>query len=226
MIITNLKVFEDVCSRMRRICKSSKNEYFYDNVLFMNKNLMCATDCKIIVIRNMSDCVINDEVFAFPIDVRYTKIATSDGEKIIIENRKEEWFSKEKKETCDYFNWKQFIPTEKPSVLKEYDFSKYEFRIPYEKNSVVTFHDDNSVTFDYMDYNETIGTYYDVVKNNDMFEDTKFYKKSKTARFYMKYIYFILKISKMFMYEEYENLEEVSFKTKNYQFIMMPFSHF
>ena len=117
MIITNLKIFNKVCSEMQKYCKVKKGikERLYHNVFFMDKNKMCAINCNFMVVRNMSDCVINDETFAFPCNIKPTKFVTKDGDKFVIENKKEEFFTNDKKEVV-HLNWKKIIPTDKPKV--------------------------------------------------------------------------------------------------------------
>lgn len=226
MIITNLKVFNKVCTEMQKYCKQEKgeSERLFHNVFFMDKNKMCVTNGHFMVVRNMSDCVINDETFAFPCNVKPVKTVTSDGEKLIIENKKEKFFDKNKKEIT-FFNWKKGIPTDKPIVTKEYDFSDYEpTKISLEKESTVTFCENNDVIFDYKDYNETQAIYSDVVKTYDMFDNINT-NKITTTKFPMNQIYYILKHSKNFIYEEYPiSYRAVPriFKIKDYDFIIMP----
>ena len=107
MIITNKKTFEKVCKYMEKFCKpEDNNDRIYYNTFFIEDNLMCATNGVIMAIRNMSDCVINDEKFAFPCNIKPKKVVTTDGDKFIIESKKEEYFNKEKMLNINGFNWK------------------------------------------------------------------------------------------------------------------------
>ena len=226
MIITNSNVFNKVCSEMQNFCKHNekldgyKNERLFHNVFFMDKNLMCATNGRFMAIRNMSDCVINEEIFAFPCNIKPTKFVTSDGEQLIIESRKEDYFSNDKKEVIN-FNWKIVVPTAEPTVIKEYDFSDYKpTLIPLEKYSEVKFCDNGDVVFNYNDYYETVVTYSDVVKEDDFFEDCND-KKIKSVLFPMYQIYWILNKSKNFVYQEFDidGWKPRVFLTSEYKFI-------
>ena len=231
MIITNLKQFNSVCKEMQKFCKHDKrldgykNEMIYHNVFFMDKNQMCATNGKFMAIRNMSDCVINDEIFAFPCNIKPTKYVTSEGEKFIIESKKEDYFSNDKKEVSN-FNWKRVIPTNKPRVTKEYNFSDYNpIKIPLEKYSEVKFCSNGDVEFDYKDYYQTIAVYSDVQITKDDFFDSVDDTEIKEVSFPMYQIYWILNNNKNFIYNEYEEIDGYNppreFLTSEYKFLLM-----
>jgi hypothetical protein len=229
MIITNLKKFEEICRDMKKFCKLAlrygqieQKPYHY--VFFMDKNFMCATNGNFMAIRNIADCIINDETFAFPCTVKPTKVVTSDGEKFIIENKKEDYFSKDKREVVN-FDWKRVIPTDKPRVTKEYDFSAYNpNEIQSEKYSTVTFCDNGDVVFYYDDYCETIGVYSDVQIIKDDFFDSVDDTCITTLSYPMYQINWILNDNKKFIYEEYcKNGNYVGvFNTNNYKFVVAP----
>ena len=213
MIITNLKQFNSVCKEMQKFCKHDEHldgyntEKLFHNVFFMDKNLMCATNGKFMAIRNMSDCVINDESFAFPCNIKPTKYVTTNGERFIIESKRDDYFSNDKKKVMN-FNWKKVIPTNKPKVIKEYDFSDYKpTKIPLEKYSEVVFCNNGDIIFDYKDYCETVATYSDVQINKDDFFDSIDDTKINTMKFPMHQIYWILNNNKNFIYCEYDEID-------------------
>lgn len=226
MIITNIKVFNNACKVMEKFCKLSKGdkEKLFHNVFFMDKNLMCSTNGKFLAIRNMSDCVINTETFAFPCNLKPIKFVTMDGEKLIIESRREDYFSNDKKEVMD-FNWKRVVPTN-PKIEKIYDFSDHNFTLPYDDKSVVIFHENGEVEFKYNDNLDIIATYGDVQSDKDsMFEVEN--KNIAKVSFPMTNIMNILKLSKKFIYQEFDGDNEHSYSArvfiiKDYKFIVMP----
>ena len=231
MIITNLKQFNSVCKEMQKFCKHDerldgyKNEMMYHNVFFMDKNQMCATNGKFMAIRNMSDCVINDEIFAFPCNIKPTKYVTSEGEKFIIKSKREDYFSNDKKEVLN-FNWERVIPTNKPRVIKEYNFSDYNpIKIALEKYSEVKFCSNGDVEFDYNDYYQTIAVYSDVQITKDDFFDSVDNTEIKEVNFPMYQIYWILNNNKNFIYKEYDEIDDYHpprvFMTTEYKFLLM-----
>lgn len=231
MIITNAKIFNSVCHQMEKYCrmkKDDKYEKLYHNVFFMDNNLMCSTNGYFLAVRNMSDCVINNEKFAFPCNIKPKRIISNDGDKLIIENKKDDYFDETKKNAND-FNWKKVIPTYKPKVIKEYDFSDYKFKLQPYPSSMTTFKSNGDVIFEYKDYSEVIATYGDVMKTNDDFFDNIDNKLITTVTFPMQQIYWILNESPKFIYHEFEResiIQPSVFITKNYKFIIMPMSNY
>ena len=227
MIITNLKQFNSVCNEMKKFCKKPKEikvEQIYHNVFFINKNEMCATNGKFMAIRNMSDCVINNEIFAFPCNIKPTKYVTSDGEKFIIESKRDDYFNNEKKAVVN-FNWKSVVPTNKPKVIKEYNFSDYNpTKISLEKYSEIKFCSNGDVIFDYQDYCGTVGIYSDVQITKDDFFDSIDNMEIKEVCFPMYQIYWILNNNKNFIYNEYEEIDGYNppreFLTSEYKFLL------
>lgn len=226
MIITNIKIFNKVCNEMKRFCKSDDDKP-YNNMFFVDKNLMCSTNGKIMAVRNVSDCVLNMESFGFPFNTKPIKIVTSNGDKLIIENRKEEWFNNKKKEYLKDFNWKRILPYDlngnklKPSAEKEYDFSDYDiFNIKSEKYSKVIFKC-NDIIFRYEDYYDTVATYGDVVvskENNILNNDTN--DEIKEVMFPMNQIMNILKIDKHFILRQFDKYKPNVIVTKDYMFVL------
>lgn len=226
MIITNLKTFNKVCNEMKNFCKPYDDYKPFCNMFFVDKNLMCSTNGKIMAVRNVSDCVINVESFGFPFNTKPIKIVTSDGDKLIIENKKEEWFNNKKKEYLKDFNWKRVLPYDlngnklKPSAEKEYDFSDYIFNIKLEKYSKVIFKGDD-VIFQYEDYYDTIATYGDVIvsKENNILNN-EVNDKIKKVMFPMNQIMDILKIDKHFILRQFDKYKHNMIVTKNYMFVL------
>ena len=186
---------------------------------------MCSTNGKILVVRNMSDCVINNETFAFPCNTKPIKTATLDGEKFIIESHKKDYFSNDEKEVSS-FDWRKVIPTDKPTIEKEYDFSDYSFHIPLEKHSKVTFCSNGEVEFIYDDTLDTIATYSDVVVSNkdSMFDTDKDDKPITECSFPMWQIINMFKDNKNFIYQQFsdERIGTRVFLTKSCKYILMP----
>lgn len=226
MIITNLRKFEEVCINMKVFCKKEKDEVvdkIFNNVFFMENNLMCATNGKIMAVRNMSDCVINSEKFAFPINTKPKKVVNSDGENFIIENLKEDWFSKDKIQDLK-LNWKKLIPTSTPTAFQEYDFTFYNFKITKQENKhpKVTFIN-NDVIFEYKDFYDTVATFSDFTVSDYMFE-CNYNNNIETVSFPMEQIEWILRISKTFILQQFESdvFSPRVFTTKDYKFIVSP----
>ena len=227
MIITNLKQFNSVCKEMQKFCKKPKDvkvEQIYHNVFFMNKNEMCATNGKFMAIRNMSDCIINNEMFVFPCNIKPTKYVTSDGEKFIIESKRDDYFNDEKKVVTN-FDWKSVVPINKPKITKEYNFSDYNpTKISLERYSEVKFCSNGDVIFDYQDYYETVGIYSDVQITKDDFFDLIDNMEIKEVCFPMYQIYWILNNNKNFIYNEYEEIDGYNppreFLTSEYKFLL------
>lgn len=227
MVITNLKKFESVCKEMTPFCKRNvkkENARYIDNTFLVDKNLMCATNSKILAVRNMSDCIINEECFAFPIYIKPTKVVTSDGDRLIIENKKEKWFSNEKK-FKNYLDWKKVIPTTKPTALQEYDFSDYNFSITKNNDNYpkVTFSKTKEVIFEYKDFYDTVATFGNFAVNDDIFENN-YNNDMETVSFPLEQFEWILKISKKFILEQFESsaYSPRVFTTKDYKFIVSP----
>lgn len=228
MVITDIKRFNNVCKIMEKFCRLNKGdeERIYHNVFFIDKNLMASTDGKFLAISDMSGCVINTEKFAFPCNIKPTKVVTLRGDMMVIENKKDAYFNNDKKEMCD-LNWKRVIPTLSPKVEKIYDFSDYNFTLSYDEHSVVTFYENGEVEFKYNDFSDVVATYEDVqVSENSMFEDEYKDKSITKVSFPMFNIMNILKLSKRFIYREFDDdgysYSPRVFIIKDYKFIVLP----
>lgn len=124
-----------------------------------------------------------------------------------------------------HLNWKKIVPTDKPRVSKEYNFSDYKVtNIPLEKYSNVKFCNNGDVVFNYKDYCETKVTYSDVQITKDDFFDSVDDTPIKNTKFPMYQIYWILANNKNFIYNEY-NVDAYSPRmivTSEYKFILNP----
>lgn len=90
---------------------------------------------------------------------------------------------------------------------------KYEFRLPCDKKSTITFHNDGKVTFLFDVDFELKATYSDVAVNDNFFDDSQLDIIGGT--YFLNGIYPLLKIEKKFVYEEYDNGNS-AIKTKNF----------
>lgn len=210
MVITNLKKFESACKSMQKICDGKKApcKRIWHDVFFMEGNKMTAIEGGYLVTRGMSDCVINDETFCFPCNVKPKRVVVDKiGDTLIIENKKEEFFDDDKKSVVD-FNWKKIIPNKKIVKEQEYDFSDYKFTLKPNPKSRVRFNSDGSVEFRYNDDVELIGTYEDVVVKKDDFFEAKEPVELETVEFPMEQIYILFKFGNSHLIiQEYEGTD-------------------
>jgi hypothetical protein len=227
MVIVNKKKWDDVCKYLRPFCKiaygANKNEV--NNLFLIEKDLMCATNKKVMAYTDVGNCVINDDKFAFPCEYRPIKVATLKGDSLVIESNDIK-FTNDDKKYLDGFDWKRIIPTNRPSAIREYDFSEYNVKsIKYGKYAKVIFCKNGEVVFEYKDECDTIGTFGEVmIDEEDMFGDNPSYGDLETVSFPMTYIMDILRINKRFKLYQY-GIDETSarrIKTNGYNFLIMP----
>ena len=212
MIILNADKFKKVCKVMLKFCKKSRGESkrIIHNRIYMNNNVMTATNGKIMIIKDVSDCVSNNDRFSFPANVDVRKSIEFNDEKIIIDGRESVY-------SQDDFSYERVIPE---GIYKErqINFLKYPIiRIPASNGGEVTFTNDE-VIFTYNDDVETIASYGDVYETNlltDKNEITEF-------KIPMKQFYNILAISRNLILREYSPDKPREFIADDYRIIVMP----
>jgi hypothetical protein len=211
MIILNADKFKKVCKVMLKFCKSrGESERRYHNRIYIDKNVMTATNGKIMIIKDVSNCVSNNDRFSFPADVDVRKSIEFNDEKIIIDGEERPYSQYD-------FKYENAIPMG-AYVEKVIDFSKYPtIRIPASNGGEVTFTNDE-VIFTYNDDVETIASYGDIYETNlltDENEITEF-------KIPMKQFYAILAISKKLVLREYLTKKPREFVADDYRIIVMP----
>lgn len=212
MIILNADKFKKVCKVMLKFCKKSRgeSERSYHNRIYMNDNVMTATNGHIMIIKDVSNCVVNYDRFSFPADINANKNIEFNDEKIIIDGEERPYSQRD-------FKYENAIPMG-AYVEKVIDFSKYPtIRIPATDVGYVLFKN-NEISFNFLDDTECVASYGDIYETNlltDENEITEF-------KIPMKWFYAILAISKKLVLREYLTKRPREFVADDYRIIVMP----
>ena len=164
-------MFDEICKLIHSMCKWNKKNEFKD-LFFIQKNKIICTDGIIIIIYCLSDCAINEDCFIFPYGSKLVKYVSMVNGQVKMEVDKTNKFQKINFDMNSNMILDEIKKMNKRS--QSYDFSEYEFRLPCDKKSTITFHNDGKVTFLFDADLKLKATYSDVAVNDDFFNDSQF----------------------------------------------------
>ena len=225
MKITNPEKFNKTVRTLARFDKWNKKHQkrLYNGVIYYSENKLYVTEGHIMAIIDISDCVnscSNDTDCVFPSNVIAKKTLEMDiHNKLVIDGKKID---------CEQFEakfYKRVIPTEKPIAELTLDFSVYGnlANVGYNKGLAFVEFNNNEVVFDYQDEVDTICTIeYCFSSSSNLLDDD--YGDFQTVNFSMWQIFEIMKISKKFKIQQFNQIDGLhKIIAGDYEFLIMQF---
>jgi len=226
MTVNKIKKFKEVCSKIRPFVEKFDSASVFHNKFFLDGNIMRATNGKIIVSRDCSDCLSNEGRTILPSDI------DSKVKKEVFNEHGVLWIDGKEMNLIDNYddavkiNFDKVIPNDK--ILKiqakrEYDLEGYGMVDckPKKDERPIAIFTDKELVFDYDDYCE-MKAYYPNSSVEDMFgRDGEF----KEMRFPLWQITSMLKIGLNFLAVQYKDEKAwtpMKIFNKDYEIVISP----